>query len=228
MLENLKIEYWPIDRIKKYQRNHKKHSPEQINKLVKSVEEFGITQPILINPKGIIIAGEGRFDAFKKKGLDQVPVIVHDLPIEKEKVYRIADNELAVFGVVSDFKVKVEEVKDLKVSPDMLGLTNLKPSDFLFSEQKMKFDIPPPDSISFKDFEKAEKELLDGVDSEESDEQYVKNTPESLQEIDIEQPTNQLNPKAFHFYLEVRSLLAKPQLVKQIEEMLAGLECFIR
>ena len=42
----LKVEYLPIDEIKPYKNNAKIHTPEQIDQIKKSIEEFGMNDPI--------------------------------------------------------------------------------------------------------------------------------------------------------------------------------------
>lgn len=204
----MNVETRKITEIKKYGRNHKKHSEEQIRKLVKSVEEFGITQPILVNKDGVIIAGEGRYLAFKKMGLEEVPVIVLDLPEDKEKVYRIADNELNVFGVTSDFAIKIEELGSLNLDAEMLGLANLKPQDFSFSSQVTKFD--PAATITMREMAEAEAELTEEVHKE------VIGTPDA--------------PKiqSYHFYVEVRSEDKKENVKNEIQQLLNTTGAIVR
>lgn len=42
----LKVEYVPIDSVKKYCNNAKLHPPEQIEQIKKSIEQFGMDDPI--------------------------------------------------------------------------------------------------------------------------------------------------------------------------------------
>ena len=46
-------------------RNARKHSPEQIEKIRKSLKEFGFVNPVLIDQKLNILAGHGRIEAAK-------------------------------------------------------------------------------------------------------------------------------------------------------------------
>lgn len=59
----LSIEYIAIDELKEYKNNARTHSPEQIEQLVSSIQEFGFTNPILIGENNVIIAGHGRLAA---------------------------------------------------------------------------------------------------------------------------------------------------------------------
>lgn len=56
----LKVEYRPIGKLIPYARNARTHSPAQVDVIVKLIEEFGWTQPILVDGKNGILAGHGR------------------------------------------------------------------------------------------------------------------------------------------------------------------------
>ncbi len=59
-------------------RNPRRHPPAQIRSLVRSIQEFGWTNPILADATGEVIAGAGRLDAARACGEKTVPVIVLD------------------------------------------------------------------------------------------------------------------------------------------------------
>ena len=91
---------WPISKIKPYKKNPRRHSASQIAKIVQSIEEFGWTIPLLVTPKGELIAGHGRLLAARKLGMKTVPVLIaSDLTQAQIRAYRIADNSLTDLGV---------------------------------------------------------------------------------------------------------------------------------
>src|SRR3990172_3632981 len=92
-----RIELWPLDRLKPYEKNPRTHSEEQVIQIAASIAEFGFTNPILVDTKAGIIAGHGRLLAARKLGLAEVPVIVLDhLSETQRRAYCIADNKLAL------------------------------------------------------------------------------------------------------------------------------------
>ena len=92
----LKIEHVPLDKIIPYVNNPKKHPEEQIKKIASSILEFGFKVPIIVDKDYVIIAGHGRYEAAKRIGLKEVPVIVaDDLSPAQVKAFRIADNKVA-------------------------------------------------------------------------------------------------------------------------------------
>lgn len=92
-----KIETWPIARLVPYERNARTHSPEQVAQIAASIQEFGFTNPILVDSDDGILAGHGRLAAAKDLGMAQVPVIVLDhLSPAQRRAYVLADNQLAL------------------------------------------------------------------------------------------------------------------------------------
>ena len=91
-----KIELWPLARLKPYAQNARQHSPEQVEKIAVSIDEYGFNNPILVDTKDGIIAGHGRLEAAKLLELDTVPVIILDhLSDAQRRAYILADNRLA-------------------------------------------------------------------------------------------------------------------------------------
>ena len=92
-----RIELWPLDRLKPYERNARTHDDAQVAKIAASITEFGFTNPILVDSADGIIAGHGRLMAAKELGLAEVPVIVLDhLTDAQRRAYILADNRLAL------------------------------------------------------------------------------------------------------------------------------------
>ena len=92
-----RIELWPIDRLRPYERNPRTHSEAQVDQIAASMVEFGWTNPVLVDEQGGILAGHGRLLAARKLGLAEVPVIRFEHLSEAQKrAYLIADNQLAL------------------------------------------------------------------------------------------------------------------------------------
>ena len=70
----LKVEYLPIDEIKPYENNAKIHTPEQIEQIKASIEQFGMNDPIGIwSKENIIVEGHGRLLACQELGYTEIP-----------------------------------------------------------------------------------------------------------------------------------------------------------
>ena len=75
MPDPAQLEYLPLASLTPYARNARTHSPAQITQLVASIEEFGWTNPVLIDAAGEIIAGHGRVLAAQQIGMAEVPCL---------------------------------------------------------------------------------------------------------------------------------------------------------
>lgn len=82
-----------------YAQNAKIHGAGQIDKLKKSIEEFGFLTPCLIDRDFNIIAGHGRVMAAKELGMESVPcVFIEGLTEAQRRAYILADNRLGELG----------------------------------------------------------------------------------------------------------------------------------
>ena len=70
-----RVELWPIEKLRPYERNPRTHSEAQVDQIAASMVEFGWTNPILIDENAGILAGHGRLLAARKLELAEVPVI---------------------------------------------------------------------------------------------------------------------------------------------------------
>jgi ParB-like chromosome segregation protein Spo0J len=66
-----RIELWPIDRLRPYERNPRTHSDAQVDQIAASMVEFGWANPVLVDEQGGVLAGHGRLLAGRKLGLAQ-------------------------------------------------------------------------------------------------------------------------------------------------------------
>jgi ParB-like nuclease domain len=91
-----RIELWPIDCLRPYERNPRTHSEAQVDQIAASMVEFGWTNPILVDENAGILAGHGRLFAARKLGLAEVPIRFEHLSEAQKRAYLIADNQLAL------------------------------------------------------------------------------------------------------------------------------------
>src|ERR1039457_7517851 len=98
-----RIEHRKLAELAPYPRNPRRHSDSQVAQIASSILAFGFNAPILIDSKGNIIAGHGRYMAALKLGLEMVPVVVLDHLSEIQKrAYILANNKLAELGGYDD------------------------------------------------------------------------------------------------------------------------------
>lgn len=138
MTTKLKIEHWPIGKVLAYAQNARMHSEKQVDAIEASIREFGFINPVLVDAKGVLIAGHGRILALKQMGEKTVPVIrLGHLTEPQAKALRIADNALPMQATwdadmirleISALKLEGYDVKLLGFSEAQLRNWNVDPA----------------------------------------------------------------------------------------------------
>ena len=85
-----------INDITPYEKNAKIHTEAQIEQIKKSIQEFGMNDPIAVwGDKNTIVEGHGRLEALKQLGYTEVDCIRLDhLTDEERKAYTLAHNKI--------------------------------------------------------------------------------------------------------------------------------------
>lgn len=161
---NIKTRDWPADKVERrkvdslvpYARNARTHSPEQVAQIAASIQEYGFTVPVLIDPKGNLIAGHGRVMAAKSIGLDEVPVMVaKGWSAAKRRAYVLLDNKLALNAGWDDDLLKLE-LSELRSegfdigslgfdAAELAGILDVKPEGLTDPDETPE---PPADPVS--------------------------------------------------------------------------------
>ena len=75
-------------------RKELKPDDEEFIKISNSIDEFGYSEPIIVNKDMTIIGGHQRLNVLKYKGVEEIEVVMLDLPKDKEKALNIALNKI--------------------------------------------------------------------------------------------------------------------------------------
>ena len=147
-----KIEEVELEKLVPYEKNAKIHGDFQLEKLKKSILEFGFLSPCLIDKDFNLIAGHGRVMAAKELKLEKVPcVFVEGLSDKQRRAYILADNKLGELAEW-DMDLVLEELKDLAAEDFEIDLTGFD-LDFSIEDDS---DLPEEED-EFEDIEKLEK-----------------------------------------------------------------------
>lgn len=138
-----------IDGLKPYEKNARTHSEEQVQKIVRSIEEFGFINPVLIDGEYGIIAGHGRVMAAKQMGMTEVPCLfVEDLTEAQKRAYIIADNKLALDAGWDEHLLHIE-LTELQEMDFDITLTGFELDDLEGDEPQEivedDYEVEPPE-----------------------------------------------------------------------------------
>jgi ParB family chromosome partitioning protein len=114
-----------------------KFDEQAIDELAQSIRESGIVQPVLVVPDDghyKIIVGERRWRAAQKAGLKKIPVMIRNLPLEKQLEISIIENihrkdlnpmeiALAYQRMSGELNYSQQDIAD-KVGKDRTSVTN--------------------------------------------------------------------------------------------------------
>lgn len=102
----------------------RKHSKKQLQKLKNAITKVGYVNPILLDEKHNIIAGELRLLAAKELGFTQIPaIILENLTPEEADAIRILDNKIAEDGEwnLGNLKEEIEKLMKFDITFEDLG-----------------------------------------------------------------------------------------------------------
>lgn len=137
--------------IRPFEKNAKQHPNKQLRQIAESINEFGWRQSIVVDKKGVIVVGHGRWLAWVKfkdeMGLPE-PVIevADDLSKDQIRAYRLADNKLNESDW--DMELAIEELKELPeelfelTGFDADEIIDIAEDDFNAEEEYKKIKTP--------------------------------------------------------------------------------------
>lgn len=80
-------------------KNNPRINDDAIEPVKESIRQFGFKVPMILDKDNVIVAGHTRYEAAKKLGMTEVPVIyADDLSEEQVRKFRLVDNKTAEFA----------------------------------------------------------------------------------------------------------------------------------
>lgn len=155
----MKLKQFDIEAIKPHPENYNRHPESQLTELVKSLDQFDQFKNIVVW-NGLIIAGNGLYEAAKRKGLKKIYAIDRsDLSESQAKALLIADNATNAISEpdLSQLKVLLDGLDDIEipgVNDDFFEVFNL--------QDLFKPNLNPNMStkqITQEDIEKTQKDM---------------------------------------------------------------------
>lgn len=140
----MKTKQVPIEQLSQDPSNVRRHSERNLSAIVASLRKFGQQKPIVIDGKGIILAGNGTYEAAKRLGWDSLAVVQTDLKGTEAIAYAIADNRTAELAEWDDTALaetlRALQSEDFEI--EAAGWTEGEVDDLL---EKLGRDLAGPD-----------------------------------------------------------------------------------
>jgi ParB-like chromosome segregation protein Spo0J len=146
-VRDLLVRLIPIDQVIPDPRNSRTHSDAQVAAVAASIAEFGWTNPILVRPNGVVIAGHCRLLSARSLGLQEVPVIeLSGLSEAQCRALVIADNRLALNAAWDEDLLRAElaALQEEQFDLELLGFDDGELARLLAAETS-SVDLRDPD-----------------------------------------------------------------------------------
>jgi DNA modification methylase len=141
----LHVEYWPIEKLKDYERNPRKNDAA-VKRMIASIMEFGFSVPVLAKSTGEVVDGHLRLKAARKLSMTEVPVIPCDGWTDAQvKAFRLMVNR-SVSWADWDIELLAAEFGDLQALDFDLTLTGFDAREidaFTLHPNAAEDDLPP-------------------------------------------------------------------------------------
>ena len=119
-----------LGELKPYE-NNPRINDRAVPYVASSIKEFGFKVPIIIDKKGVIVAGHTRFKAAMSLGMEKVPCIVADDLTEKQiAAFRLADNKV---GEIAEWDMEA-------LHAELEALSDFDMDDFGFGDVDFSVD----------------------------------------------------------------------------------------
>lgn len=110
-----------MDNLTPNPRNVRKHSERQMKEYVRSVNMFGQIRPLVVDEDGVILAGNGLYEALRQKGAETAECYVYNGLTQNQKdKLMLADNKVYDLGI-TDMSVFDSIIRDLGDDLDVPG-----------------------------------------------------------------------------------------------------------
>ncbi len=148
-LGELKIEYVGVDSIKPNNYNPNRQSEHDFELLLKSMEEDGFTQPIIVQQDTkMIVDGEHRWRAASTLGYKEIPVVFVEMTPEQMRIATLRHNRARGS---EDLELSVQVLRDLQE----LGAMDWAQDSLMLSDDEINRlleDIPVPEALANEDY----------------------------------------------------------------------------
>ena len=91
----MQTETVPIDEPTPDPANARKHGERNLSSIIDSLKAFGQQKPIVVDKRGVVVAGNGTLEAAKRLGWSEISIVRSELDPTQATAFGIADNRTA-------------------------------------------------------------------------------------------------------------------------------------
>ena len=153
-MRETKIQRMKVAEMRPADYNPRRISADAMAGLRASVQRFGLVQPIIVNERtGNVVGGHQRLKVLTAEGVDEVDVVVVDLPSSEERALNVALNNPHISGEFSDdLGPLLQQIAEDE--PELFEALRLDELDFFADE-----DEPEPEGGAQSDDFDADEDL---------------------------------------------------------------------
>jgi len=134
-VDNVVTDFRKVKDLKFYPGNPRKMDKKTLEKLRRSIREFGIVEPLVINKDNQVIGGNQRLKAIREEKIEEVPVVIVDLDKNKEKSLNLALNKIAGEWDEELLKSFIDDLDDDSLG--LAGFDNVEVGNLLDNEDEV-------------------------------------------------------------------------------------------
>lgn len=111
-----------VTKLQPHPRNYREHPDDQLDHIIRSIEDYGFYRNVVVSKDNVILAGHGVVKAAKKMGLKEVPVVMVDSDSTDPKALKLlaADNTISHLAEDNDRSL-TELLKELSEQDELFG-----------------------------------------------------------------------------------------------------------
>jgi DNA modification methylase len=143
--QKLTVEYWPIGRLKPYERNPRKND-KAVERIRESIRAFGFAVPVLAKSDGEVIDGHLRLKGAIAENMTEVPVIPCDGWTDAQvKAFRLMVNRSVSWADwdIDALAIEFGELKALDFDLTLTGFDSREIDAFTLAPNAAEDEVPP-------------------------------------------------------------------------------------
>ena len=150
------IEITKINPAKYNPRKDLKPGDPEYEKLKRSIQEFDLVEPLIMNKRGnVLVGGHQRLKILQELGHTEVEVSIVDLPPEKEKALNLALNKISGEWDMPKLQEVLKEIGDSGFDATLTGFTAAEIEELFITDNPEvakgeRDDSPPIMTIRFE------------------------------------------------------------------------------